>query len=76
MNDASWSVDGEFVHFEAVADRGTALFRVRVDDGKVEQLAPQPEYEYSWSGVAPDGSPLTLRAVKIEEIYALDLKLP
>jgi Tol biopolymer transport system component/DNA-binding winged helix-turn-helix (wHTH) protein len=76
INDASWSVDGKFVHFEASTAGGQALFRVRVDDGKVEQLALQPEFEYSWSGVAPDGSPLTLRAVKIEEIYALDLKLP
>ncbi len=76
MNDASWSADGQFVHFEASTERGNALFRVRIDDGKVEQLALQPEFEYSWSGVAPDGSPLTLRALKIEEIYALDLKLP
>jgi Tol biopolymer transport system component len=76
MNDASWSLDGRYVHFEAHAERGKALFRVRVDDGEVEQLALQPEFEYSWSGVAPDGSPLTLRAVKIEEIYGLDLKLP
>jgi DNA-binding winged helix-turn-helix (wHTH) protein/Tol biopolymer transport system component len=76
MNDASWSLDSKFVHFEARVERGRALLRVRVDDGKVEQLALQPEFEYSWSGVAPDGSPLTLRAVKIEEVYALNLKVP
>jgi Tol biopolymer transport system component/DNA-binding winged helix-turn-helix (wHTH) protein len=76
MNDASWSLDGKFVHFQAATERGDALFRVRIDDGKVEQLALQPEFEYSWSGVAPDGSPLTLRSVRIEEIYALDLRLP
>ncbi len=56
--------------------KGIALFRVRVEDGKIDELALQPEQEYSWSGVAPDGSPLTLRTVKIEEIYALDLRLP
>jgi DNA-binding winged helix-turn-helix (wHTH) protein/WD40 repeat protein len=75
-DDAAWSADGKFVHFSADAERGRALFRVRVKDGKVEQLAPQPEFENSWSGVAPDGSPLTLRAIKIEEIYAIDLKQP
>jgi Tol biopolymer transport system component len=75
-NDASWTVDGKFVHFEANTERGRVLCRVRVADGRVEELALQPEYEYSWSGVAPDGSPLTSRSVKIEEIYALDLKLP
>jgi hypothetical protein len=49
---------------------------VGIEDGKIEELARQPEDEYSWSGVAPDGSPLTLRAMRIEEIYALEVKLP
>jgi DNA-binding winged helix-turn-helix (wHTH) protein/Tol biopolymer transport system component len=75
-DDASWSLDGKFIHFQANTERGRALCRIRVDDGKVEQLALQPEKEYSWSGVAPDGSPLTFRALKIEEIYALEVRLP
>ena len=75
-NDVSWSLDGKFVHYSAHTERGSMLCRVRVEDGMVEELTLQPEFEYSWSGVAPDGSPLTLRSVKIEEIYALDLKLP
>lgn len=29
-----------------------------------------------WSGVAPDGSVLTVRDVSSHEIYALDLQLP
>jgi Tol biopolymer transport system component len=74
--DATWSLDGKFVHYLANVERGRALFRARIADGKVEELALQPELEYSWAGVAPDGSPLTAHAVKIEEIYALDLKLP
>ncbi len=74
--DATWSVDGKFVHFMAITERGMALSRVGIEGGKVEELALQPEFEYSWSGVAPDGSPLTLRAVKMEEIYALELRLP
>jgi DNA-binding winged helix-turn-helix (wHTH) protein len=76
IDDANWSGDTNFVHFAADTERGRGLFRVRIDDGKVEQLAPQPEFEYGWSGVAPDGSPLTLRSTKIEEIYALSLRLP
>ncbi len=75
-NDATWSLDGKFVHFEGTTEEGRVLFRVRVGDGKVERLVPQPDFDYSWSGVAGDGSPLTLRALKSEEIYALDLKLP
>jgi Tol biopolymer transport system component len=75
-DDATWSADGKFVHFRGNTERGTALFRVRVEDGKIDEFALQPEQDYSWSGVAPDGSPLTLRTVKIEEIYSLDLRLP
>ena len=74
-DDASWSLDGKFIHLQANTERGRALCRIRVADGKFEQLALQPEKEYSWSGVAPDGSPLTFRALKIEEIYALDVRL-
>lgn len=75
INDAVWSLDSKFVHFQANTEQGRALLRVRIDDGMIEQLALEPEIEFSWSGVAPDGSPLMLRAVKIEDIYALDLKL-
>lgn len=75
-DDASWSADGKFIHFQANTERGRALCRIRVEDRKFELLALQPEKESSWSGSAPDGSPLTFRALKLEEIYALDLKLP
>jgi len=30
----------------------------------------------TWSGLAPDGSPLFTRDTSTEEIYALDLDLP
>ena len=29
-----------------------------------------------WSGITPDGSPLFVRDVSTDEIYALDLELP
>jgi hypothetical protein len=29
-----------------------------------------------WTGLAPDGSMLALRDISLQEIYALDLKLP
>jgi Tol biopolymer transport system component/DNA-binding winged helix-turn-helix (wHTH) protein len=75
-DNATWSVDGKFVHFDGKTERGKALFRVDIAGGKIEEFALQPEIEYPWSGVAPDGSPLTLRALKIEEIYALKLARP
>lgn len=75
-NDATWSLDGKFVHFQATTEQERSLWRVEVESGNAERLAVQPDFDYSWSGVAPDGSPLTLRALKSEEIYALDLRLP
>jgi hypothetical protein len=53
-----------------------ALFRVRITDAAVEPLAVCPYPEVAWAGVAPDGSPLVLHSTRIEEIYAMDLKLP
>ncbi len=76
IDDATWSLDGRFVHFRARTEHGQALFRVRVADATIEQLAMYPVSEQDWAGVAPDGSPLVLRSTRIEEIYRLDLKLP
>jgi hypothetical protein len=30
----------------------------------------------AWSGIAPDGSPLLVRDISNQEIYALDWRLP
>jgi hypothetical protein len=74
MQRGPWTASSFISTLTLIGDK--ALFRMRIADGKIEEFARQPEVEYSWSGVAPDGSPLTTRAVKIEEIYALDVKLP
>jgi len=55
------------------------LYRIHVPGAEVEQLvSPElmPSMEYLWSGVAPDGSPLLLRSIMIQEIYEIDLALP
>jgi Tol biopolymer transport system component len=76
IDDATWSRDSRFVHFRAQTEHGMAVFRVRVADATFEQLAMYPVSERAWAGVAPDGSPLVLHSTRIEEIYALELKLP
>lgn len=73
-DDVVWSLDGKYVHFQAHTNRGIALMRVGIEDGKVVELARKPEFEFSWSGVAADGSPMTLQTTMIEDIYALKLK--
>jgi len=76
LDDPTWSLDSRFVHFSSLTAQGGALFRVRIPGAAVERLATQPVSEYVWSGVSPDGSPLVLNSTRIEEIYALELKLP
>jgi hypothetical protein len=76
MDDPTWSLDSRFVHFSGQSAQGGALSRVRIADAAVEQLAMQPVSEHHWSGVSPDGSPLVLSSRRIDEIYALELKLP
>jgi Tol biopolymer transport system component len=76
IDDPRWSLDSQFVHFSGQTAQGGALFRVRIADAEVERLAMQPISEHHWSGVSPHGSPLVLNSRRIEEIYALDLKLP
>ena len=76
IDDPTWSLDSRFVHFSGETELGRALFRVPIADAVVERLAMHPISEDLWSGVGPDGSPLVLSSKRIEEIYALDLKLP
>jgi hypothetical protein len=79
-----WSSDSKSVY---VADAGhrleAAVFdRVRIPDGKVERVATVEVregitgYWAGWLGTAPDGSPLLLRDLSIQEVYALDVGLP
>lgn len=78
-----WSGDSKFVYITDLADRhAPVVYRIRIADGETERVAafevPQgiTGYWVSWAGVTPDGSPLVLLDLSIEEIYALDVDLP
>jgi hypothetical protein len=78
-----WSGDGKSVYVTDFADRhAPVVYGIRIADGKTEPLAAfevtqgVTGYWAGWAGVAPDGSPLLLCDLSIEEIYALDLDLP
>jgi len=53
---------------------------VRVSDGKLEKLASLRNIRvtgtYQWTGLTTDDSPLFLRDVGTDEIYALNVDLP
>jgi Tol biopolymer transport system component len=77
----NWSRDGNYIYFHTYG-RDLALYRVRVSDHKLEKIVSLKGIRLTigdmgaWCGLAPDDSPLVLRDVGTQEIYALDLQLP
>ena len=77
----NWSRDGNYVYFHSFGG-DTSLYRVRISDHKLEKIASLKGIRLTigtvgtWCGLAPDDSPLLLRDVGTQEIYALDLQLP
>jgi Tol biopolymer transport system component/DNA-binding winged helix-turn-helix (wHTH) protein len=76
-----WSSDSKSVYIWDFGN-GAALSRVRIGDRKIERVAALEVPEWvtgaaaGWMSVAPDGSPLLLRDLSIQEIYALDVDWP
>ncbi len=77
----NWSRDGRYIYFHSNGG-DAALYRVRISDHKVEKVVSLKGIRTTigefgtWCGLAPDDSPLVLRDVGNQEIYALDLHLP
>ena len=76
-----WSRDSKYIYFDS-AENAPNLYRVRIADKNLEQVASlrgirlAPTFGGLLTGLAPDDSPLVLRDVGSQEIYALDLELP
>lgn len=76
-----WSRDSKYTYFDSV-ETVPNLYRVRIADKRLEKVASlrgvrvAPTLGGLLSGLAPDDSPLVLRDVGNQEIYALDLDLP
>lgn len=82
----AWSRDGKYLYFvnsqqQRIANafqNEPALFRVNIDDGKLERSISLNGLRRAigpfgpWMGLAPDDSPLVLRDVGTQDIYALD----
>ena len=77
----NWSRDGKYIYFRTFGS-DPALYRVRISDHKLEKIVSLKGIRLTigvagtWCGLAPDDSPLVLRDVGSQEIYALDLQLP
>ncbi len=76
----SWSGDGKYVYVDAVLQNDSAFFRVRISDRKLERVASLKNVRrtgtFNWTGLAPNDSPIALRDIGTQEIYALDWEAP
>ncbi len=76
----NWSKDGQYVFFLRWLDN-PAVLRVRIVDRKVEQLLnlanlPTTGNVGPWLGLDPDDSPLLLKDIGTQDVYALDWEEP
>jgi len=77
-----WSYKGDYVYFlGGRAAQPAGVFRVRISDHKLEQVVGLKDFRQGpdwgdWTAPAPDGSPLLVRDVGVQDIYALDVDLP
>jgi Tol biopolymer transport system component len=80
-----WSSDSKYVYLGRDPELRAGSFhvsRLRVSDRKIEPVAVVNVPEGlvgvwgGWMSTAPDGTPVLLRDLSIQEIYALDVDLP
>jgi Tol biopolymer transport system component len=78
---SNWSRNGNYVYFLS-SGSDSAIYRVRISDRNLEKVVSLKGIRLTigdvgtWCGLAGDDSPLILRDVGSQEIYALDLQLP
>jgi eukaryotic-like serine/threonine-protein kinase len=76
----NWSRDGQYVYFLRFLDH-PAVLRVRIADGKVEQVLdltnlPTTGNIGPWLGLDSNDDPLVLKDMGTQDIYALDWETP
>ncbi len=80
LDDPMWSSDSKYIFLIGkVGSARTKLLQLHIPDGKIDEIADVQDFtgtNEQWFGVAPDGSALGLRGVRMQEIYALECKLP
>jgi Tol biopolymer transport system component len=77
----TWSGDGKYIYFDTYGE-DPAFLRVRIADKQLEPVVSLKNVRRAvgtigtWSGLAPDNSPLLMRDAGGQEIYALDVDFP
>jgi serine/threonine protein kinase/Tol biopolymer transport system component len=78
----NWSHDGRYLYYDVEVGNERGFYRVRISDHKVEPIANLKDIRSfgcgfgAWAGLTPDDSPILLRDMSTQEIYALDVQLP
>ncbi|HEV3205664.1 MAG TPA: protein kinase [Terriglobales bacterium] len=78
----SWSRDGKYLYFDSTYSNDQSFRRFKVGETKSEEVVSLKNLRRyfgsvgSWSGLTSDGTPLFVRDVSTQEIYALDVQLP
>jgi Tol biopolymer transport system component/predicted Ser/Thr protein kinase len=80
----AWSRDGQYLYFQTAGGEAPGYHRIQLAQTGPELLVDLkdlllfhgPLSLSTWSGITPDGSPLFLRDLSTNEIYALQLELP
>jgi serine/threonine protein kinase/Tol biopolymer transport system component len=75
-----WSHNGQYVYL-LYLDSGPGIERIRIPDGKVEQVASLKGFQMTgvyddWSGLTPDDAPLVLKNAGTQEIVSMDWHEP
>lgn len=78
----NWSSDSKFVYFDNGFSPEPAVYRVRLADRRVEQIASLKDSRRvvtpwsTWFGLTPEGDILLMHDTGSQEVYALDLDIP
>ncbi len=76
-----WAKDGKSIYIERFLSAEPSVHRLKLGESKSERFLSWKDLRRfsgvwgAWSGVAPDGSVLSVRDVSSHEVYALDLQL-
>jgi serine/threonine protein kinase/Tol biopolymer transport system component len=85
INYLSWSHDGKHIYFDTYPGDSVerAIYRVNASNRKIQHIADLTGFRQAtglwsqaWSGLTPEDSPLILRDIGSQELYAIDLQLP
>lgn len=73
-----WAADSRHIYFNTFESDEPAVFRIGLPEGKIQKITDLPFRTTgvygSWSGLAPDGSPLVFRSGIQTDVYALRLQ--